>query len=112
MAGLKRFANLVVRSCFSKGIPAAPILDIPHGLEQRRTLFQNMSPRLKFEMKLQDVVSRCSIAVSQNGLTVMSPDQERSLDTLLSVFQSQIASVGLEYTSGRCLIISRIHGCC
>ncbi|KAK5554312.1 hypothetical protein LTR46_007510 [Exophiala xenobiotica] len=87
------------RSCVAKGMPATPILDIPYDLEQRRALFQNMSPRLKFELKLQDVVTRGSIAVSQNGLRVMSAEQERSLDTLLNVFQAQIAGVGLEYAS-------------
>ncbi len=59
-----------------------------------------MTARLKFELKLQDVVTRSCIAVSQNGLRVMSAEQERSLDTLLSIFQAQIAAVGLEYTSG------------
>jgi len=87
------------RSCVAKGMPATPILDIPYDLEQRRALFQNMSPRLKFELKLQDVVTRGSIAVSQNGLRVMSAEQERSLDTLLNVFQAQIAGVGLESAS-------------
>ncbi|KAL6243891.1 hypothetical protein RBB50_009325 [Rhinocladiella similis] len=87
------------RSCLAKGMPATPVLEIPHDQEQKRTLFQNMTPRLKFELKLQDVVTRCSIAVSQNGVRTMSADQERSLDTLLGVFYAQIASVGLEYSS-------------
>ncbi|EXJ79316.1 hypothetical protein A1O3_08818 [Capronia epimyces CBS 606.96] len=87
------------RSCFCKGSPATPIVDVPHDLDQRRTLFQKISPKLKFELKLQDVVTRCCIAVSQNGLRVMSSEQERSLDTLLNLFQAQIASVGLEYAS-------------
>ena len=77
-----------------------PILDIPHDPEQRRVLFQNISTRLKFELKLQDVLTRCSIAVSQNGLRTMSAEQERSLDTLLNLFQAQVTSVGLDYASG------------
>jgi hypothetical protein len=76
------------------------MLDVPHDLEQRRELFQRISPKLKFELKLQDVVTRCCIAVAQNGLRTMTADQERSLDTLLHVFQAQITSVGLEYASG------------
>ncbi|EXJ96112.1 hypothetical protein A1O1_01238 [Capronia coronata CBS 617.96] len=87
------------RSCLCKGSPAIPIFDIPHDLEQRRTLFQKMTSKLKFELKLQDVVTRSCIAFSQNGLRIMSPEQERSLDALLNLFQSQIASVGLEYAS-------------
>ncbi|KIW20829.1 hypothetical protein PV08_01407 [Exophiala spinifera] len=87
------------RSCLAKGMPATPIIDIPHDQEQKRTLFQSMNPKLQFELKLQDVVTRCSIAVSQNGVRTMSADQERSLDTLLGMFNAQIASVGLEYAT-------------
>ncbi|KAI1613676.1 transcriptional regulatory protein LEU3 [Exophiala viscosa] len=87
------------RSCLCKGISAMPILDIPHDPEQRRVVFQNISTRLKFELKLQDVLTRCSIAVSQNGLRTMSAEQERSLDTLLNLFQAQVTSVGLDYAS-------------
>jgi hypothetical protein len=75
------------------------MLDIPHDLEQRRELFQRISPGLKFELKLQDVVTRCCIAAAQNGLRNMSSDQERSLDTLINLFQAQVASVGLEYAT-------------
>jgi len=92
-------------SCLAKGMPATPIIDIPHDQEQKRTLFQSMTPRLQFELKLQDVVTRCSIAVSQNGVRTMSADQERSLDTLLGMFNAQIASVGLEYATGTYFIM-------
>ena len=77
------------------------MLDVAHDIEQRRALYQKISPKLKFELKLQDVVTRCCVAVAQNGLRTMTTDQERSLDTLLNLFQAQITSVGLEYTSGR-----------
>ncbi|EXJ63637.1 uncharacterized protein A1O5_11398 [Cladophialophora psammophila CBS 110553] len=87
------------RGCCFKGSPPTPMLDVPHDLEQRRALFQRISPKLKFELKLQDVVTRCCIAASQNGLWTMTADQERSLDTLLNVFQAQISSVALEDSS-------------
>ena len=76
------------------------MLDVPHDVEQRQILFQRMSRKLKFELKLQDVVTRCCIAVAQSGLRTMTLEQERSLDTLLSIFQAQITSVGMEYNSG------------
>ncbi|OQU97123.1 Fungal specific transcription factor domain-containing protein [Cladophialophora immunda] len=87
------------RGCCFKGSPPTPMLDVPHDLEQRRALFQRISSNLKFELKLQDVVTRCCIAVSQNGLWRMTADQERSLDSLLSIFQAQISSVALEPSS-------------
>ncbi|ETI29033.1 hypothetical protein G647_01486 [Cladophialophora carrionii CBS 160.54] len=87
------------RFCWYKGNPATPMLDVPHDLEQRRELFQRISPKLKFELKLQDVVTRCCIAVAQNGLRNMTAEHERSLDTLLNVFLAQITSVGLECAS-------------
>ncbi|OAL21694.1 hypothetical protein AYO22_07636 [Fonsecaea multimorphosa] len=87
------------RYCCFKGSAPTPMLDVPHDLEQRRALFQRISSKLKFELKLQDVVTRCCIAVSQNGLWRVTADQERSLDTLLDIFQAQISSVALEYSS-------------
>ncbi|OAP62403.1 hypothetical protein AYL99_04606 [Fonsecaea erecta] len=87
------------RGCCFKGSAPTPMLDIPHDIEQRRALFQRISPKLKFELKLQDVVTRCCIAVSQNGLWRMTTDQERSLDSLLNIFQAQISSVALESSS-------------
>jgi hypothetical protein len=77
------------------------MLDIPYDVEQRQELFQRISPRLRFELKLQDVVTRCCIAVAQNSLRKMSAEQERSLDTLLNIFQAQINSVSLDCASGR-----------
>ena len=62
-----------------------------------------MPASLKFELKLQDVVTRCCIAASQNGLRVMTTDQERSLDTLLNLFHSQIATISLDHPSSKYL---------
>lgn len=60
-----------------------------------------MPSGLKFELKLQDVITRCCIAASQNGLRVMTIDQERSLDTLLGLFQAQIATISLDHPSSK-----------
>lgn len=60
-----------------------------------------MPAGLKFELKLQDVITRCCTAVSQNGLRVMTLDQERSLDILLALFQAQIATISLDHPSSK-----------
>lgn len=60
-----------------------------------------MPSGLKFELKLQDVITRCCIAASQNGLRVMTMDQERSLDTLLGLFHAQIATISLDHPSSK-----------
>ena len=91
----------VCRSCWFKGNPATPMLDIPHDVEQRKELFSRTSPHLKFKLKLQDVLTRCCIAVAQNGVHTMTAEQERSLDTLLNIFQAQISSLSLECTDGK-----------
>lgn len=90
-----------LRSGVPKGNPAPGVFEIPYDLDQRRIMFDNLSPTQKFELKLQDVINRCCIAVSQNGLRVMTSDQERSLDTLLALFSAQIASIGLDASSGK-----------
>lgn len=90
-----------LRSGVPKGNPAPAVFDLPYDLDQRRIMFDNLSPTQKFELKLQDVINRCCIAVSQNGLRVMTSEQERSLDTLLALFSAQIASIGLDASSGK-----------
>ena len=81
------------------------MLDLPHDVEQRQELFQRMSAHLKFELQLQHVVTRCCIAVARNGLRTMSPEQERSLDTLLIVFLDQIESITPDDTSSEAPVL-------
>ncbi|KIX07004.1 uncharacterized protein Z518_04980 [Rhinocladiella mackenziei CBS 650.93] len=100
---------LYQRSCLIKGLPAFPVVDVPHDLDQRRALFQKISGKLQFELKLQDVVTRCCIAVSQNGLRVMTSEQERSLDTLLTVFQAQIGNLDHLYVQLATLSIQSLN---
>ena len=105
------FCQLIhLRSGVPKGSPAPAVFDIPYDLDERRIMFDNLSTEQKFQLKLQDIVNRCCIAASQNGLRVMTSDRERSLDTLLAVFSAQIASIGLDASSGKSgLLISAIH---
>ncbi|KIV94162.1 hypothetical protein, variant 1 [Exophiala mesophila] len=94
------FCQLIhLRSGVPKGSPAPAVFDIPYDLDERRIMFDNLSAEQKFELKLQDIVNRCCIAASQNGLRVMTSDRERSLDTLLAMFSAQVASIGLDASS-------------
>lgn len=89
-----------MRSNIQKGNVTASIFDIPYDVEQRRVVFDYLSPSQKFQLKVQDTVARCCIATSQNGLRVMSAEQERSLDILLDMFSAQLSTIGLEDKSG------------
>jgi len=86
--------------CLCKGNPPTLLRDVSHDLEQRRVLLQKIDPRLKFEVKVQDIVAKFCRAVSSHGLRVLSADQERSLTILIQTFLTQVQDIRLESSSG------------
>jgi hypothetical protein len=89
------------RSCSFKGHSPIALIETYQDAEQRATLFSRISPALRFQLKLNSMVTRCCSAVLQNGLRVMSKDQEHSLDVLIRVFEASIKDVEPETTSGK-----------
>ncbi|KAF2103010.1 hypothetical protein NA57DRAFT_71993 [Rhizodiscina lignyota] len=71
------------------------LVDTVQDIEQRRRLIQSLSPSLKLQLDFQNIVCRACKALLENGLQIMSNDQERAMSVLLGVFIAQIKD--LEY---------------
>lgn len=86
--------------CVGKGTPPVLLGDISHDPEQRRVLLQKIDPHLRSEIKIQEIIAKFCVAVSNHALRSLSADQERSLSVLIHVFQSQIEDIRLDSSSG------------
>ena len=86
------------RVCASKG--QLPRLILFNFEPDPSVLFQRRQPSLLLRMKCQEIVSRCFMAVIENGVRVMSVDRERALDILLRTFESQINEFESQAMSG------------
>ncbi|KAJ5894902.1 hypothetical protein N7495_006593 [Penicillium taxi] len=76
------------RVCVTKGqLPRANQAQDP---SHRHILLENIAPWMTLKIRCQDLISRCSVAVLENGIRSMSPDQERSLDVLLTTFEGHL----------------------
>jgi hypothetical protein len=91
------------RSCSFKGHSPLALLETYQDSDQRHTLFQRVSTSLRFQLRLNGVVTRCSSALLQNGLRVMSKDQEHSLDVLVRVFEAMLRDMEPEGITGKIL---------
>jgi hypothetical protein len=92
--------NIVHRSCSFKGHAPIALIETYQDSDQRFALFGRISPTLRFQLKLNGMATRCTSALQQNGLRIMSKDQEHSLDVLIRVFEASVKDVEPETTSG------------
>nr|ANF07292.1 C6 transcription factor 2 [Paecilomyces fulvus] len=100
------------RTCLSKGQSARSISDLTHEPSQNQVLFQRVSPDLALELRCQETIVRCCNAVLENGVRALSPDQERSLDIILRMFENQVKdleSQALSETDRFHTAICRLH---
>jgi Fungal specific transcription factor domain len=89
------------RSCSFKGHSPLALLETYQDGEQRHALFQRISTSLRFQLKLNGVVTRCASALLQNGLRIMSKDQEHGLDVLIRVFEANLKDIEPEASNGK-----------
>lgn len=88
------------RSCNKKGLAPRPLNDIEPDTGQRQILFRKLSPNLVLFVKAHDLITRCSTAMTEFGVRVMSREQEKSLDVLLRSLESQVSGLETETASG------------
>jgi hypothetical protein len=81
------------RSCSFKGHSPLALLETYQDGEQRHSLFQRISESLRFQLRLNGVVTRCCSALLQNGLRMMSQDQAHALDVLIRVFEANLKDI-------------------
>ncbi|KIW00446.1 hypothetical protein, variant 1 [Verruconis gallopava] len=87
------------RTCALKGHAPLALVETYQDVDQRQALFSRITPTLRFQLKLNSMVVRCTSAVLQNGLRSMSKDQEHSLDVLIRVFEASMRDIERETTS-------------
>jgi hypothetical protein len=87
------------RCCSFKGHSPLALLETYQDSEQRHALFQRISPSLRFQLRLNGVVTRCSSALLQNGLRIMSKDQEHAMEILIRVFEATLKDFECEAVS-------------
>ncbi|KAI9935048.1 hypothetical protein MW887_000669 [Aspergillus wentii] len=87
------------RACVSKGQSARTLANLEQGPGQSQLLFQKIAPSLALKVKCQEILSRCSAAVLENGVRNMSLDQERALDILIREFENQATDLETQITS-------------
>ena len=91
-----------------KGHAPISLIETYQDTEQRHALFARISPNLRFQLRLNGMVTRCTSAILQNGLRSMSKDQEHSLDVLIRVFEASLKDVEPEATSGMLQLLAKI----
>ena len=69
--------------------------------EQRYALYSRISPSLRFQLKLNSLVTRCCSALLQNGLRLMSNDLEHGLDIFIRVFEAAVKDIEPEAVTGK-----------
>ena len=90
-----------IRACSLKGHAPIALIEAYQDIDQRHALFARITPALRFQLKLNSLVVRCTSAVLQSGLRSMSTDQEHSLDVLIRVFEASMKDMEREATSGK-----------
>lgn len=91
----------MVRACAAKGQSARTLVNLEQDPGQSQVLLQKISPPLALKVKGQELIARCSEAVSENGVRNMSVEQERALDILLRTFESQMNDLEAQAVSGQ-----------
>jgi hypothetical protein len=81
------------RACSFKGHSPLALLETYQDSEQRHALFQRISNSLRFQLKLNGIVTRSASAMLQNGLRLMTKEQEHSLDVLIRVFEANVRDI-------------------
>ncbi|KAL4972611.1 hypothetical protein BDW66DRAFT_169478 [Aspergillus desertorum] len=84
------------RICMIKGqLPRA--LAIPsQDPAQHQTLFDTIPPWMVLKLRCQELITRCSEAVLENGVRSMSIGQERALDVLLRAYEDHVDDLDLQ----------------
>ncbi|PYH93964.1 C6 zinc finger domain protein [Aspergillus ellipticus CBS 707.79] len=77
------------RACVTKGQPPRSLIDLEPDGNLKHMLFERVSPSLALELKCEDLITRCSVAVLEFGVRTLSIDQEKSFDILLRAFDAQ-----------------------
>ena len=63
-------------------------------------MLDKITPWMALKLRCQELIGKCCEAVLENGLRVMSLEQERSLDILLRTYEGMVDDLELQAVSG------------
>lgn len=93
-------ANAVDRVCVLKGQLPRALMNHGQDPTHRQVLMDKIPPWMALKIRCQEVIAKCSQAVTENGLRSMSLDQERALDILLRTYEGQVDDLELQAVTG------------
>lgn len=83
-----------------KGHPPRTIPDMAHDIQQRKALYQNMSPYVRTRVKAQEAVTQCGAAVNGYGVLNLTAADERGLDLLLQAYEQRVNDLHVDTPPG------------
>ncbi|GLI75973.1 hypothetical protein PoHVEF18_004239 [Penicillium ochrochloron] len=83
------------RVCVLKGQLPRALMNHGQDPTHRQVLMDKIAPWMALKLRCQEVIAKCSEAVTENGLRSMSLDQERALDILLRTYEGQVDDLEL-----------------
>lgn len=83
-----------------KGQSPRNLINLAQDSTQRQVLFDQIAPGLALKLRCQELVTKCSEEVLENGVRAMTIDQEESLDILLRRYESQVDELELQTVAG------------
>jgi hypothetical protein len=69
---------------------------LPSSETERHT--RSLNPSLRFQSELQDTIAKASLSLAENGLDLVSSDQQRGFDLLYKSYVDRLATVSIEVT--------------
>ncbi|KAJ6134731.1 hypothetical protein N7523_001053 [Penicillium sp. IBT 18751x] len=88
------------RVCVTKGQLPRALVDLGQDPAkdpaQRQGLFDKIAPWMALKLRCQELIAKCSEAVTENGLRTLSLDQERALDLILRDYEGQVDDLELQ----------------
>jgi hypothetical protein len=100
--------NFVGRVCVLKGQLPRALMNHGQDPTYRQVLTDKIAPWMALKIRCQEVIAKCSEAVTENGLRSMSLDQERALDILLRTYESQVDDLELRAVTGMLLSLNAL----
>ncbi|KAK3080568.1 hypothetical protein LTS18_000178, partial [Coniosporium uncinatum] len=82
---------IAIGSRSGSGHAALASLDVYNEQEQFKSLLQKLPPSLRVQLRLNGIIERAHKALLEVGLLTMTLQQERTMDSLLRVFESEIS---------------------
>ncbi|KAJ5157887.1 uncharacterized protein N7482_008987 [Penicillium canariense] len=83
------------RVCVHKGQLPRAIMNHGQDPTHPQVIFDKIAPWMALKLRCQEVIAKCSEAVTENGMRSMSLDQERALDILLRTYEGQVDDLEL-----------------